>query len=295
MTRPPVDFIIIGAMKCATSTLHEQLAAQRGFFMSEPKELYFFSDDPVYAQGIGWYRERFAAAGENDLRGESSTHYTKLPTYPETVSRMREHVPDAKLVYVIRHPIDRLVSQYIHEWTERTIDVTIDEAIDVLPTLVAYSRYAMQLEPYLDVYGPERIRVIFFERLVSDPQAVLSEVARFVGYDEPVRWFEGEASNRSSQRLRKSVVRDAIVWNPLVTGIRRRLIPKAWRNRVKSLWQMRERPVLSERSVERLTAVFDRDLAILSRWLGSEINCDNFRKVGRSVVPPLRYTASQSR
>ena len=62
MSRLP-DFIVMGAMKCATSTLHEQLAAQPGFFMSKPKEPNFFSDDEIYARGLDWYRSLFAGSG----------------------------------------------------------------------------------------------------------------------------------------------------------------------------------------------------------------------------------------
>ncbi|HTO70120.1 MAG TPA: sulfotransferase, partial [Myxococcota bacterium] len=76
------DFAIIGAMKCGTSTLHEQLALRSGFFMSRPKEPNFFSDDDQYARGVGWYAGLFAGAAPGQLCGESSTHYTKLPTYP---------------------------------------------------------------------------------------------------------------------------------------------------------------------------------------------------------------------
>ena len=56
------DFMIIGAMKSATSTLHEQLAANPGFFMSRPKEPNFFSDDAVWARGLDWYSALFASA-----------------------------------------------------------------------------------------------------------------------------------------------------------------------------------------------------------------------------------------
>ncbi len=52
---------------------------------------------------------------ENDLCGESSTHYTKLPDYPETVSRMKALLPSVKLIYVMRHPIERLISHYVHQ------------------------------------------------------------------------------------------------------------------------------------------------------------------------------------
>ena len=82
------DFIIIGAMKCATSTLHEQLALQPGCFMTSPKEPCFFSDDDVYAQGLDWYGGLFEATPTGARCGESSTHYTKLPTHARTVERM---------------------------------------------------------------------------------------------------------------------------------------------------------------------------------------------------------------
>ena len=84
MSRGP-DLIIIGAMKCATSTLHDQLARQPGLFMSVPKEPNFFSDDAQYARGFAWYTSLFADARPGTIRGESSTHYTKLPTLPNTV------------------------------------------------------------------------------------------------------------------------------------------------------------------------------------------------------------------
>src|SRR5215469_9765623 len=104
------DFIVVGAMKSATTTLHEQLARQPGVFMSRPKEPNFFSDDAAYARGWRWYESLFKDAAATDLRGESSTHYSKLPTFPRTLERMLRYLPRVKVIYVMRHPIDRLVS-----------------------------------------------------------------------------------------------------------------------------------------------------------------------------------------
>jgi Sulfotransferase domain len=82
------DFVLIGAMKkSGTTTLHQQLSLQSGIFMSEPKEPTFFSDDQVYAKGLDWYSSLFAVAATSDLCGESSTHYTKLPSGLEKVGR----------------------------------------------------------------------------------------------------------------------------------------------------------------------------------------------------------------
>ena len=102
------DFMIIGAMKSATSTLHEQLAATPGFFMSRPKEPNFFSDDSQWSRGLDWYAGLFATAPPGALRGESSTHYTKLPTHPHTLERLAASVRTRRFVYVMRHPVDRL-------------------------------------------------------------------------------------------------------------------------------------------------------------------------------------------
>ena len=67
-----------------------------------------------------------------DLRGESSTHYTKLPTYPRTVDRMVRDLPRLKLIYVMRHPIERLMSQYVHEVTVGRITVGLREALSAI-------------------------------------------------------------------------------------------------------------------------------------------------------------------
>ena len=284
MSRLP-DFIIIGAMKCATSTLHDQLASQPGLFMSTPKEPCFFSNDEIYSGGLEWYQSLFAGADDGDLCGESSTHYTKLPTYPHTVERMREHVPDAKLIYVVRHPIDRLVSHYIHDWTERELDCPIDRAIDEHHDLVAYSRYAMQLKPFLETYGPDRILLVFFERLISARQAELERVCEFIGYRGDPRWQEAALSNESSRRLRKNSLRDALVWNPVSNFVRRRLIPRGLRDWVKGFWQMKRRPEMTDSNRSRLAETFDADLVELAGWLETELSCAGWKETALAVVP----------
>lgn len=274
---PRPDFLVIGAMKSATSTLHEQLARQPGIFMSTPKEPNFFSDDDVYARGIAWYESLFAAGAEAQLRGESSTHSTKLPTHPHALERIRKHVPDARLVYVMRHPIDRLVSHYVHEWTERRIDGSIDEAVERHPELVAYGCYAMQLRPYLESFGPARVLPVFFDRLRATPQAELERVCAFLGYSGTARWQEEVAQrNVSAERMRRSPLRDAILEQPLLRDLRRRLIPKAIRERVRDLWRMKARPELTAAQLARLEERFDADLALLGTWLGTTLSCRTF-------------------
>lgn len=288
MKRRP-DFIMIGAMKSATTTLRRQLARQPGIFVTEETyEPSFFSDDDIYARGLDWYQGLFDAAAPDALCGECSTNYTKLPTHPDTVSRMRADLDDVRLIYMMRHPIDRLISQYIHEWSQRVIDVPIDEAIQQHPQLIAYSRYAMQLEPYLEAYGAERILPMFFERCIAEPQAELERVCAFIGHPSAPQWdSELDAQNVSSQRMRRSPVRDMVVDQPILRKLRRTLVPQGVRDWLKTFWQMKERPELSAKSQAHLVTIFDDDLAALGDRLGIKLNCTNFKDVARTARGPL--------
>lgn len=270
----------MGAMKCATTTLHEQLERQPGLFMSHPKEPNFFSDDPVYARGFEWYSSLFRSARPGQVRGESSTHYTKLPTHPRTLERMRPVLPRVKLIYVMRHPIDRLVSHYIHERTVGSTTSDILTAIDEIPGLVDYGLYSLQLQPFLEAYGPENVLPVFFRRLVRSPQSELERIGRYLGARGPLRWDASlKPRNVGSERLRRSVVRDLLVRAPVLTPIRQHLIPKAWTEPIKALWRIRlEAPELSPEILELLRDRFDADLAQLGDWLGIELNCENFRE-----------------
>jgi Sulfotransferase family len=272
------DFIVIGAMKSATTTLHEQLARQPGILMSRPKEPNFFSDDRMYARGWRWYSSLFASAAEDDLRGESSTHYTKLPDYPRTVARMVRDLPQVKLIYVMRHPIDRLMSQYMHELTTGRIKVDIHDAIERHDELIEYGRYAMQLGPYVDAYGFENILPVFFPRLVRHSQSELERIGRFLNHRGPLRWDAAmKPQNRGNERLRPSPIRQALVQVPVLSALRQRVVPRHWSESLKELWRAQiEPPSLRPDLIARLRDIFDADLAQLGSWLGITLDCDTF-------------------
>ena len=264
MARP--DFAIIGAMKCGTSTLHTQLAAQPGVFMSTPKEPNFFSDDAVFAQGMPWYEALFAAAPADALKGEASTHYTKLPTHPHAAARLHAALPALRLIYMIRDPVERLVSHYIHEWTMGVITAPLDDAVERHPELVAYSRYGMQIGPYVDLYGTDRILVLRLEAMQAEPQAVLDRVGRFLGLDGPLRWDDTQREvNVSAERLRRFPLYDLVVEHPAAAALRRALVPQWVRDGVKNRLRMRSRPTLDAATRARLTRIFDEDAATLAR------------------------------
>ena len=288
------DFVIIGAMKSGTSSLHEQLRARSGIFMSDPKEPNFFSDDHNYRQGIDRYRRLFEAARPEQLCGESSTHYTKLPAYPLTVQRMVQHLPEVRLIYLMRDPIERIVSQYIHEWSQREVRGTLEQAVRQHSRYLAYSCYARQLDPFLRHFGAARILPLAFERMVLRPDSVLAEVCGFLGdpSPEPAVWGpELGIQNPSAQRLRRSGLRALLRSLPGARPLVRRL-PPPLRQSLDGLWQMRRRPQLPAELRAELVGSIDRDLARLGSWLGRSLDCDRWKE--QVSERPLRWSSEIS-
>ena len=276
MSRLP-SFVIIGAMKSATSTLYEQLSRQPGIFLPQLKEPNFFSDDQQYARGLDWYAGLFKEAQASDILGEASTHYTKLPTYPQTVGRMRDCLDQPRLIYVMRHPVDRMISQYVHQWSEGEIRCSLDEAVTRYPELTAYSCFTTQLAPFVEAYGKSAILPVFFDRLRIAPQQELERICRFIGYTGPVKWeTDLSRSNVSAERIRKFPFFGTLIEHPVAAGLRRALVPKAVRTKIRQFISMTDRPMLHEKTRQNVEKVFDADLAILGGWLGTELNCGNF-------------------
>jgi hypothetical protein len=282
MTKP--DFIIIGAMKSATSTIHTQLNCQPGIFMTDPKEPYYFSDDDQYARGEEWYNSLFENAQADDICGESSTHYTKMPHYPLTLERMSKRLKDPKFIYVMRHPIDRVVSHYIHQWSQNVFKCDINQAIDEYEELKAYSCYSMQLEPYINQYGRENILPIFNEALRVDSQKQLAKIAHFIGYTGEVKWQEETTpQNVSNERIREFPGYSWIVDSKLMTQVRQNLLPQSFRDKIKSKFRMQERPVINDEHIKELTAYFNKDLAQLGQWFDIDLNCENFKETVKNT------------
>ena len=269
------DYIVIGAMKCGTTTLAAQLGAQKGIFMTDPKEPYFFSDDPVFARGGDWYASLFAEAAPGDILSEASTHYTKRPELPETVTRMKAALPEVRLVYMIRDPMARIVSHYIHEWSQGVLSVPLAEALERHTPLVDYGRYGWQVAPYIEAYGAEAVLLTSLERMKADPNGELGRVAAHIGHAGDVAWVEDQsAENVSSKRSRKLPMHGLLVDNPVATALRRALVPKRMRTWVRERRQYQGRPEIPAERIPALQARFLEDREILAGFFPGDPSLD---------------------
>jgi hypothetical protein len=260
------DFLVIGAMKCGTTTLQAQLAVQGGVFMSSPKEPNYFSDDEVFAQGRDWYEGLFAAAPAGALKGEASTHYTKLPTYPETLQRMTTLLREPKFVYMIRNPVARAISHYVHEWSLRGAGNDPEMAFCSQSEFVDYGCYGMQIAPFADTYGTDRILLTCLEAFQADPEAEFARVAAFLPLPDGAVWQHNlEAQNVSGQRFRRLPFQSVLVDNPLARTLRYALVPKSVREKIRTRRQIAKRPQIPADIEARMRARFLEDREALAR------------------------------
>ncbi len=194
-------------------------------------------------------------------------------------------LPRVKLIYVMRHPIDRLVSQYVHEVTAGGIRSSLVGAVEEHPALIEYSRYAMQLEPFLAAYGFNSVLPVFFSRLVTESGQELERIGRFLGIESPLVWDTSlTPQNTRRDRLRPSPFRQALVQSAVLGRLRHRVLPRRWSQSAKEFWRAEvEPPRVPADLTAHLREVFDADLSQLGSWLGIELACENFDSATRSV------------
>lgn len=195
--------IVIGAMKCATTSLHYYLGLHPEISMSREKELSFFVEELNWGRGLAWYESQFT--GEAAHHGESSPAYTAYPQYLGVPARMRAVVPDVRLVYVVRDPVERLVSHYVHMIASGMESRPFEKAVTDPPgnQYLARSCYAMQLTQFLAHYAGSQILVLDADELRARRGAALGEVYRFLEVDDSFssRRF-GLVRHRSSMKRR---------------------------------------------------------------------------------------------
>lgn len=169
-------------MKAGTTSLHSYLDAHPDVFVSAVKELNFFIANRNWVRGVDWYRSQFSAANEGQAIGEASPNYTKSPAFPGVPELMASVVPDARLIYVVREPVARIRSHFIHS-ARRGRDGRRFAAAAFDPHYVACSMYSMQLDCYLEHFNRDQILVVTSEALRDQRRATVARVLGHIGSD----------------------------------------------------------------------------------------------------------------
>lgn len=198
------NLIVIGSQKCGTTSLHYYLSLHPEIFMSRQKELNFFAVEGNWHKGVEWYRSHFD--GQARIYGESSPNYTQYPLWPGVPERMYSVIPEARLIFLVRDPFERLLAHYVHRVAAGTEDRSLGEALAILEPnrYICRSQYYLQLSQFLEFYSLSNILILQQSELKYKRSQTLQRVFRFLEVNDEFAssffWLEAHHT-RDKRRL----------------------------------------------------------------------------------------------
>lgn len=266
------DFMLIGAAKCATTTIRSLLAAHPDVFAVR-NESQFFNEDTVFDRGFEWYESLYSGSETKRCRGEGCNSYTMKERYPRAFERLTAYASELKLIYVVRDPFERIESfwlelrsqhpDYVHHSFNKAVRVNRDWLTDP-------SNYLAQLEPFRGFYGDESIHVVFYEDFRDDPARTMRACFDFLGIDPHVD--VGAGSTRLNESQGKAIASPLLSHLRSIPIYRRAMcrIPFGFRDRIarKILYRkVRRRPRWHPESRAWVTGLLRDDLrTFLARY-----------------------------
>jgi hypothetical protein len=190
------NLFIIGAMKSGTTSLHSLLDQSAQLSMSTVKEpARFISADETEAlkkEFKAIYDDNFWNDHEKYLLlfssnqdalyyGESSTAYTKYPTLKSPAQEINNFNPDSKIIYIIRNPAKRAISEYWHQVFKGQETLPIEQALTENSRYLQHSDYPLQISQYLSLFPLDQVKIIIFEELITDEESVIDNISQWLG------------------------------------------------------------------------------------------------------------------
>jgi hypothetical protein len=274
------NFIIIGGLKCGTTSIHHYLGLHPEINMSKPKELNFFAAEQNWDLGLDWYRGRFDDRFK--VNGESSPHYTNRPRFNGVAERIHEHCPDAKLVYMVRDPIKRILSHWVHATGAGYETREFVETLSLPDTsYIQRSMYWMQLEPYLELFDRDQIEIITQEDLGKKRNETMRQAFTFLEVDENFtsEQWDRQWEKSSAKHDDKYQFMEKLIKLPGFRAFDRNFdrLPESMRWMVEKVVHDPDKPPapkpeIPDELMETLKGRFRDDVAGLKEWAGRDFD-----------------------
>src|SRR5688500_3157158 len=194
------SFLILGGQRCGTTSLYRYLAEHPDVHPGLVKEIQFFTVN--YARGVDWYRSQFPPESAGGQTFDASPYYLFHPAAPDRAAGL---LPEAKLIALLRNPVDRAFSHYQHNVGNGVEDLSFEDALEAEEgrlageeerlardpaytspahrsySYVARGKYPAQLERWFGRYDPSSVKVVISAEFFADPAATFAEVLEFLG------------------------------------------------------------------------------------------------------------------
>lgn len=203
------DFLIIGEMRCGSTTLWEMLSHHPRVYFPVEKELHFFDGrDGKWEKGLQWYAEKFSECGLDMICGEATPDYL---FHDDACGRIAATIPEAKLVIILRDPVERAWSHYWHNVRRGRETLSFRDALDAEPermrskdvdvrahfSYASRGHYVESLKRYEDAFGRESLHVVFLEDVKTSRREVIDNLCRHLGLELDPKMLEERAPQRN--------------------------------------------------------------------------------------------------
>ena len=187
--------LIIGAMKSGTSTLFDYLSQHPEICSCQKKEPDFFRSYRNWSKGFDWYQSLWKwNPNLHKVALEASVRYTIRDEWPKTVERIYQTKAKFKFIYILRNPVERIESHF--NFLQNIPGQRYRSFSEVMPNLIAVSKYGMQLDKYYKKFPAEDILILYFDDLKSQPKEMLKKVCKFLNVDASYEFHGlGKVSN----------------------------------------------------------------------------------------------------
>ncbi len=281
------NFLIIGAMKAGTTALYHTLKQHPQVFMSPVKEPHFFSYEGRTSSRehiiTTWdeYEKLYDNAGDALARGEASPSYLPAPQAPVTIHK---YVPDCKLIAVLRHPVERAYSHYLHLYKEgresnddfltafEQNEATANQRGNSWNSYKNQGFYASHLARYYKLFPREQVKIFLYDDYIADANAVIREMFEFLGvqpdFSAEQRWYY--KSGKPKSRLMHNIIKGKF---PLIKSLAK-LIPQDQRARLKTNLHNRnvQQEKLSPAARAALLPIYREDTLALADMIGRDLS-----------------------
>lgn len=232
MTKP--NLFIIGASKCGTTSLWHMLKQHPDVFLSTPKEPLFFSFNN-YQVNLDWYEKLFNKVKTEKFIGEASPIYSETTLIPELPQRIHDYNSEAKIIYIVREPIDRLKSVWRQtlstgHWQKPVYKKYCDIEVPIMPkdfikavygypSYIEATKYWTNLNNYRKFFNDKNILLLFFEDLKTNPQNFYSKVCTFLNIEPNIDATIFEKKNDSKGKTMERIFFAQLKQNKIVKYI----------------------------------------------------------------------------
>lgn len=233
MSNKKVNTIILGVQKCGTTTLSHYLSQHPEINFCKQKEPDFFSKGNDWTKELKSYHQLYTSS-ENSAKKkiwmEASTTYSWLLEYPEVPKRLLEYNKNLKFIYIMRDPIARIKSHYLHHRLKAYTNKPFEEEVINNPTYLAHSKYAMQIRPFLELFPFENFHFMTLKQLKENTAKELLSVANFLDISkEGFEIIDKSLKNKTSELKKTRSMKKTLT--PLA-----RLFPLKIRNSLRGLF-----------------------------------------------------------